>query len=539
MLNFHLVFNSFFFLVAFILLNNIYTFKILENSYFSNILSKLILDEFYLFNFYYIWGNFSLMFIMFLLIFYTIFSFKSSLLFHKTITILLTITIILYLNLLDYYFFNIYIFSNELFLKNYNVLLNNSVNKIHPFLLYSSLYFLISLLFISNFYYNYRHLNFNFLKYNYNLSNYLFYLSFTLLLGSWWAFQEGSWGGWWDWDISEVFGLFILVNLIKLTHNNSLISNCFSYLFCISNYTLMLLFFYLFMQLNFSLISHNFNLHTASNFISNFTYAFLILLAFIIKITLYAWNCKLYNNILITFNNNYSLNKTTVFNVFLLSSISLIILLSTFYILSNWLWSNFSISYSIGLVEFTSILNIVILFIATFYWNLEVIYMLTICVFLYDNMVTLFILMFYNSLYYNYFLHYLIFLCFILNIVYRFTELSYWNQINFGFNETFYYFYNHLKTDTPMLNSCKSTLNLDLSNSKNFNWWYDFTTLDFKIFDLYLNSVSIFQNFIHDSDFNIFMVYISSFVENQLLLSIFLIFTCFIVTKTKQVIIVF
>ena len=28
-------------------------------------------------------------------------------------------------------------------------------------------------------------------------------------MGGLWAYQEGSWGGWWDWDISEVFGLFI------------------------------------------------------------------------------------------------------------------------------------------------------------------------------------------------------------------------------------------------------------------------------------------------------------------------------------------
>ena len=539
MLNFHLVLNLVLFLMSFTLFNNTYVFKILENSYFSNILSKLILDEFYLFNFYYIWGNFSLMFIIFPLIFFIIFSFKSTLLLHKTVTSLVLVTIISYFNLLDYYFFNIYIFSNELFLKNYNILLNNSVNKIHPFLLYSSLYFLISLLFISNFYHNYKHLNFTFLKYVYDLSYYLFYLSFTLLLGSWWAFQEGSWGGWWDWDISEVFGLFILVNLVKLMHDSNSINNYFSYLFCISSYVTILLFFYLFMQLNFSLISHNFNLHTASNFISNFTYVSLILLAFITKIILYTRSYKLYNNLLIIFNNNYNLTKTTIFKLILLSIISLIILFSTFYILSNWLWSNFSISYSVGLVEFTNILNITILFIAVFYWNLEVIYLFTICIFIYNNMVSLLILMSYVSLYYNYLLHYLIFLCFILNAIYRSTEFSYWNQINIGFNETFYHFYNHLKTDTPMLNSSKSTLDLNLSNSKNFNWWYDFTTLDFKIFDLYLTTVNIFQNFIYDSDFNIFIVHISSFVENQLLLSVSLIFMCFIVSKIKQLIIVF
>lgn len=539
MLNFHLVSNLFLFLIAFILLNNIYTFKILENSYFSNILSKLILDEFYLFNFYYIWGNFSLMFIMLLLMYYTIFSFKNHLMFHRAITVIVTTTVLLYFNLLDYFFLNTYVFSNELFLKNYNTLLNNSVNKVHPFLLYSSLYFLTSLLFLSNFYYNYKHFNFMFLRYVFNLPIYLFYLSFTLLLGSWWAFQEGSWGGWWDWDISEVFGLFILVNLIKLTHDNSTTSHYLSYLFCISNYILILLFFYLFMQLNFSLISHNFNLHTASNFVSNFVYISLMLITFFIKIVSYARSYKLYNYVVVTFTTKYSLTRITVFKLLLLLSISLIILFSTFYIFSNWLWSNFSISYSVGLVEFTNILNMIVIFIMTFYWNLEVMYVSIICIFIYSNTISVFILMSHISLNYNYSLHYLVFLCFILNTIYRFTEFSYWNKISVGFNETFYYFYNYLKTDSPMLNSCKSTSNLSLNDSKNFNWWYDFSALDFKIFDLYLTTVNIFQNFIHDSELIVFIVHISSFIENQLLLSVFLIFICFVITKVKQVIIVF
>ena len=539
MLNFHLVFNLFLFLISFTLFNSLYTFKILENSYFSNILSKLILDEFYLFNFYYIWGNFSLMFIMLLLIYYNILSFRSNLIMNKAITTLVITAVLLYFNLLDYFLHNTYIFSNELFLKNYNILLNNSINKVHPFLLYSSLYFLVSLLFISNFYYSYKHFNFIFLRYIYNLPIYLFYLSFTLLLGSWWAFQEGSWGGWWDWDISEVFGLFILINLIKLIHDTNVINNHFLYLFCICNYVLILLFFYLFMQLNFSLISHNFNLHIASNFISNFVYISLILTAFLIKIITYMRGYQLYNYIVVTLSAKYNLDKVTIFKLFLLLFISLIVLFSTFYILSNWLWSNFSISYSVGLVEFTSILNIIVLFIATCYWNLEVVYIFIICAFIYSNTVFLLILMSCVSLNRNYLLHYLIYICFILNTVYRSTEFSYWNQVNTGFNETFYYFYNYLKTDSPMLNSCNLMLDLNLNNNKNFNWWYDFSTLDFKIFDLYLTSVNIFQNFIHDSDFNIFIVHISSFVENQQLLSIFLIFVCFITTKIKQVIIVF
>ena len=44
---------------------------------------------------------------------------------------------------------------------------------------------------------------------------------FTSILGSWWAFQEGSWGGWWNWDLSEYFALVIVFTFSYLIHIRS------------------------------------------------------------------------------------------------------------------------------------------------------------------------------------------------------------------------------------------------------------------------------------------------------------------------------
>ena len=124
------------------------------------------------------------MFILFIFIFFTIFSFKSGLLFNKLVTASLLLVQLYYFNIFDYFFLNTYIFDNDYQLKNYNILLNNSVNKIHPMLLYSSLYFILFNLFLNKLSLPYLHVNVNILKSFYSLPLLVSYLSFTLMLGS-------------------------------------------------------------------------------------------------------------------------------------------------------------------------------------------------------------------------------------------------------------------------------------------------------------------------------------------------------------------
>jgi cytochrome c biogenesis factor len=80
----------------------------------------------------------------------------------------------------------------------------------------------------------------------------------ALFLGGWWAFQEGTWGGWWNWDASEMLGLLIGGFGVYLLHLG-ITKLSLNYL---RTWSLLSLFWfiltYIFIQLNFELVSHNF-----------------------------------------------------------------------------------------------------------------------------------------------------------------------------------------------------------------------------------------------------------------------------------------
>ena len=150
--------------------------------------------------------------------------------------------------------------TNNLFLQ-FNTLLTNNLNKTHPFIFYLGTLYLFNN-FISNFFLPYFPNKFKNLyiisNYHRSLSTYLTITSLSLFLGSWWAIQEGTWGGWWNWDPSETFGLLFLLFFLYLTHK-SLYSSIVTKL---NSSTLLIVFWillsYFFIQLNFDLVSHNF-----------------------------------------------------------------------------------------------------------------------------------------------------------------------------------------------------------------------------------------------------------------------------------------
>ena len=84
----------------------------------------------------------------------------------------------------------------------------------------------------------------------------------ALYLGSWWALQEGSWGGWWNWDASEFLGLLIfyfIVTLFHIRYNLQSLTKLYQSLYLSLSY---LFIYFFFLQLNFSVISHNFGFRT-------------------------------------------------------------------------------------------------------------------------------------------------------------------------------------------------------------------------------------------------------------------------------------
>ena len=106
-----------------------------------------------------------------------------------------------------------------------NPLLQDIILLIHPVFLYIGyigLFMPFFILFQKNFY---------FLNYNYFISlitktnNFLLLLlTIGIFLGSWWAYYELGWGGWWFWDPVENLALLPWCVLIILLHINKVIS---------------------------------------------------------------------------------------------------------------------------------------------------------------------------------------------------------------------------------------------------------------------------------------------------------------------------
>jgi len=97
-----------------------------------------------------------------------------------------------------------------------NTLLINPIDFIHPPILYIVIIYnlLIYLQMLLN-----KPTTWFFQTLFFNLSFLAVRLSITtLLLGSWWAMQESSWGGWWVWERSENFLLLLTILYLKNIH---------------------------------------------------------------------------------------------------------------------------------------------------------------------------------------------------------------------------------------------------------------------------------------------------------------------------------
>lgn len=239
------------------------------NSCFSfDIFIRINLSDFFLFNFYFFWtsAHYLIPFIVSsLLIIYFAFSYFYSMCFYfiTFITLIYTVNIIS-IDTLLHTNWHAQAFENY----KVNSLLINKVNKIHPFLFYISffIFFMKPLPLIL------RKFQLAYLQNFFSL--YVVYaitiLGISLYLGSWWALQEGSWGGWWNWDPSEVFGLLLLYILIRGYHLNFCTPSFYSFSYFFSFYLIFILFYYFLMQLNFILIAHNFGFRKKYFFFEKF-----------------------------------------------------------------------------------------------------------------------------------------------------------------------------------------------------------------------------------------------------------------------------
>lgn len=209
-----------------------------------------------LFNFY--WTSFTYLPTFFFYVTLVVFLFKL----NRYLIVIVHLFVIYNVEVFDFLVGNYFMFNINITYSNFNLLLVNNLNKYHPFIYYISVIFMslsvITLLtrpFAKKVIFSNANLVSNIYLY--------FYLSLVvniiaLFLGSWWALQEGTWGGWWNWDPSEVFGLIVtLTNLLYIHQKNSYLNNTLN----ATKFTLILsifIFVYFFIQLNFDLVSHNF-----------------------------------------------------------------------------------------------------------------------------------------------------------------------------------------------------------------------------------------------------------------------------------------
>ena len=142
-----------------------------------------------------------------------------------------------------------------------NLLLSNNLNKYHPFIFYMSvaigsrlmvkgvLNYFNALLFTTN----------DVTLYHTSDLRCALILNLTsLFMGSWWALQEGTWGGWWNWDASEVLGLLVSMGALLSIHTTCSSVTITQLHNRLSLTGLATLLSYAFIQLNFDLVSHNF-----------------------------------------------------------------------------------------------------------------------------------------------------------------------------------------------------------------------------------------------------------------------------------------
>lgn len=142
-----------------------------------------------------------------------------------------------------------------------NLLLSNNLNKYHPFIFYVSVAVSSGIIlqgFLS------RSDN-SLFRLNHLVTNYNYYITLTLVLnltslfmGSWWALQEGTWGGWWNWDASEVLGLLITMGALYYLHTPYYSPTIIQVQIKLTFLGFITLLSYTFIQLNFDLVSHNF-----------------------------------------------------------------------------------------------------------------------------------------------------------------------------------------------------------------------------------------------------------------------------------------
>jgi len=390
-------------------------------------------------------------------------------------------------------------------LSHYNILLINSLNKYHPLILYMSWLFIF--LYIRNLLSNNWKITYNYQLILESFYTYIAIITFTLALGAWWAYQEGSWGGWWNWDPSEVFGLSIMLVILISHHLVFYQINYYRYFILIISLSFSLLLYYVFMQLNFELISHNFGLRNADNVDVRFIFSVLclLILTFIVIASLTYWESYL------TTSYFFSYPTTIFIRLIYKLLVALLILFSLIILINDLVWKllainfvNLNLDYYQLLVALTCIFSMIV-----FSTNIYYVVILTLSILLsnYLPWIILYFLAVYGIDNYRK-VHMLILITMFINLVLVKIDLSSWYLLSS-------HLCNYLNTSGALSSSYLGNNNVILNfpfinSSSNFNYYiktkidfisvmYNDSTTDIRMFNLLKTNNYTVQGLVSDS----------------------------------------
>ena len=209
-------------------------------------------------------------------------------------------------NSTDLYFLNGNVLTTSPHYHNVNAFLLNDLNRYHPLIFYVSALLMLTML--SNFFIGISWEK-NFVAQT--TINNLFTSRIPILtanglalfLGSWWALQEWSWGGWWNWDPSETFGLGVALFILLHTHASLHYGDYAQYKAKAILLSLLFVVSYFVIQLNFEILSHNFGLDSFIFFNKN---AHLVYVALFLLIIYRKYKADVYKTNVLTWSHTQS-----------------------------------------------------------------------------------------------------------------------------------------------------------------------------------------------------------------------------------------
>ena len=446
---------------------------------------------------------------------------------------LLIMYIIYNIEILDFLIINFNLNINNINTTSVNLLLTNNLNKYHPLIFYISVVSLLNLLYQTSntLIQSQAFSTTKFSAKSYHQINLITTVNlFALFLGSWWALQEGTWGGWWNWDPSEVLGLLFTLAGLLYIHSPVHYLTFFAHFYRLKFITLAITISYLFIQLNFDLVSHNFGSKFFFFFNNNL---FFLELSFTFFCTcfclLYAYQIMTLNSILVTFasltNRFKKRSNMELLVVLLYSLVALLVIFSFIPLINYFLWVYFHINslnviVTTNLIIILSLLGLILPFTSICRYEYLFVFLLVISNF--PTLICISIFMVILTLNFNKWLHSFIVLIIIININTYNTQFIYWQTCSESSNLIFD---SQLLEKQSDLYICGNYFidKINLSQTRQgvlFNTWNTFYLINspsLNTFNLLFNTNSFMNIYYLSSNWQDSMLFIETNYLNNLL----------------------